>query len=145
MSWTSSSHCVSRKHCKACRGDRNFRQGIVSAGMAAEVDFACPLGLEIAKAAGLVLKALPATANGPGSILKKMIARIGIRVKPSCPCNARAAEMDARGCDWCAGHVPEIVDWMEKEAARRGMIFSRAVAAILVRAAIRQGRGRQKL
>lgn len=75
-----------------------------------------------------------------GSELKRLLGRFGITSTPSCSCNARAAEMDARGCDWCEQNLDAIVGWLRGEAGRRRLPFIEAAARILVRRAIKQAR-----
>lgn len=60
----------------------------------------------------------------PGTEMKKLIRR-WLRIEPDedCPCNAHAAEMDARGCRWCRANIDTIVGWLRAEADRRGLPF----------------------
>lgn len=76
--------------------------------------------------------------KGPGTELKKLLARFGIRAGRNCWCNARAAEMDRRGPKWCRENLDTIVAWLEDEAARRKLRFYRFGASLLVRLAIRR-------
>jgi hypothetical protein len=95
----------------------------------------------------LVAKYSPGTASnttaeprGPGTELKKLLATVGITATPNCSCNARAAEMDARGCDWCEANLDTIVGWLREEATKRGLPFLDAAGRLLVRRAIRNAR-----
>lgn len=78
--------------------------------------------------------------SGPGTELKKLLARIGITSTPTCSCNARARQMDAKGCDWCEANLGEIVGWLREEAAKRGLPFLDAAGRVLVRRAIANAR-----
>lgn len=81
--------------------------------------------------------------RGPGTELKKLLASFGITATPSCSCNAGAAlmdELEARFPGWCEGHMDEIVGWMRKEAAARGLPFLDVVGRLLVRRAVRNAR-----
>src|SRR5699024_4347952 len=51
--------------------------------------------------------------GGPGTELKKLLSRIGIRALGNCQCNARAAEMDRGGADWCRENLETIVGWLK--------------------------------
>jgi len=82
----------------------------------------------------------PVSAIGPGTALKKLLARIGITASPQCRCNKRAALMNARGPDWCEANIDTIVQWLREEAASRGLPFLDAAAKMLVRRAIRNAR-----
>ena len=82
----------------------------------------------------------PAGAGGAGTELKKLLGRIGIRSSPSCGCNARAREMDARGVAWCADNVETIVGWLREESQRRKLPFIAPAARLLVKAAIKNAR-----
>jgi hypothetical protein len=79
---------------------------------------------------------------GPGTELKRMLGRIGIKAEPGCKCTARAEEMDRRGCDWCEANVPTIVGWLREEAKKRGLPFLDAAAGLLVRRAIHNARSK---
>ena len=75
-----------------------------------------------------------------GTALKKLLARIGITATPDCKCNARAAEMDARGCRWCEENIETIVGWLREEATKRRLPFMDAAGMMIVRKAIRSAR-----
>ena len=77
---------------------------------------------------------------GPGTELKKLLAKLGIAVTPDCPCAARAALMDQTGCDWCEQNLDTIVAWMREESARRGVIFIEKAAKFLAKRAIARAR-----
>jgi hypothetical protein len=85
-------------------------------------------------------RAKPSPAGGAGTELKKMLGRIGIRSSPSCRCNARAREMDARGVAWCADNLETVVGWLREESQRRKLPFVAPAARLLVKAAIRNAR-----
>jgi hypothetical protein len=81
--------------------------------------------------------------GGPGTELKKLLAKIGITATPTCSCNARAREMDARGIEWCEAHLDQIVGWLREEAAKRRLPFFDAAGRVLVRRAIANARKEQ--
>lgn len=81
----------------------------------------------------------PAPPAGPGTELKRLLARIGI-TKGSCACNAHAAEMDAKGADWCIENIDTIVGWLREEAEKRRLPFADFAARLLVRRAVRKAR-----
>jgi len=78
--------------------------------------------------------------TGPGTALKSLLASIGITATPDCPCNARAAEMDRRGCDWCEANIDTIVGWLREQAEARGLPVLDAAGRVIVRRAIRNAR-----
>jgi hypothetical protein len=85
----------------------------------------------------------PAPTHGPGTELKKLLARIGITSTPSCSCNARARAMDeneAREPGWCEANLDEIVGWLREEATKRGLPFVDLAGRMLVRRAIGNAR-----
>ena len=82
----------------------------------------------------------PAPARGPGTELKKLLAVVGITATPDCSCNARAAEMDRQGCDWCEQNIDTIVGWLREQAEARGLPFLDVAGRMLVRRAIRNAR-----
>jgi hypothetical protein len=86
-----------------------------------------------------VVRPLP-EGKGPGSEMKKLLARVGITATPNCSCNKRAAIMDKNGPDWCEQHIDEIVGWLREEAAKRKLPFLDAAGRMLVRRAIKNAR-----
>jgi hypothetical protein len=81
-----------------------------------------------------------AAAGGPGTELKKLLAKIGITATPNCACNARAREMDAKGCEWVEANEATVVGWLRDEAGRRGLPFIDAAGRLLVRRAVANAR-----
>lgn len=80
-----------------------------------------------------------APTKGPGTELKKILAKIGITATPTCSCNARARKMDemeAKEPGWCEAHLDEIVGWLREEAKKRGLPFIDAAGRVLVKRAI---------
>ncbi len=80
----------------------------------------------------------PVASAGVGTELSRMLAAVGIHPTPTCPCKARAAEMDRRGVAWCKENIELIVAWLREEAERRRLPFAAAVGRVLVRRAIRR-------
>ncbi len=89
------------------------------------------------------LAAKAPTNVGPGTELKKGIARLGIKVKPSCACNRRVKEMNRHGTDWCRQNMDTIVGWLREEAARRRLPLVEIVARQLIKSAIRRAEKNQ--
>lgn len=86
----------------------------------------------------------PARQGGPGTELKRLLARLGIKPK-SCPCNRRAAEMDRRGPEWCRKNINRIAGWLLGEAKKRNWKLasvSRPAIKVLIRWAIRRSERR---
>ena len=81
-----------------------------------------------------------ATNGGPGTELKKLLARVGITASPTCSCNARARTMDANGCEWCEANIGQIVGWLREEATKRGLPFVDMAGRVLVKRAISNAR-----
>jgi hypothetical protein len=81
--------------------------------------------------------------HGPGTELKKLLARVGITATPDCACNARAAEMDRREQEtpgWCEANIDTIVGWLREQAEARGLPFLDLAGRMLVRRAISNAR-----
>lgn len=77
--------------------------------------------------------------QGPGTELRKLLqATLG--VKPCQTCKAYATRMDTNGVQWCQDNVETILDWLSNNAKKRGWIFSRTVARMLVKRAIKTSR-----
>ena len=79
-------------------------------------------------------------AHGPGTEVKKLLARVGIAATPDCACNARAAEMDRQGVEWCEANIDTIVGWLREQAEARGLPFLDLAGRLLVRRAIQNAR-----
>ena len=54
--------------------------------------------------------------------------------------NRRAAEMDARGVEWCEQNIEVIVGWLREEAGKRGLPFVDMAGTALVKLAIRKAK-----
>lgn len=83
------------------------------------------------------------TGKGPGTELKKLLARIGINATPDCKCNARAVFLDSmenHEPGWCEAHIDEVVGWLREEATKRGLPFLDAAGRMLVKRAIQNAR-----
>ena len=80
--------------------------------------------------------------TGPGTELSKLLKRLGIEPTPTCQCRAKAAEMDAWGCDEASKpeRIDEVVAVMRAEAEARGLPFLDMAGRLLVRRAIRNAR-----
>lgn len=85
----------------------------------------------------------PTATHGPGTELKKLLAKVGIKADSNCSCNARARAMnenEAREPGWCEAHLDEIVGWLREEAEKRKLPFVDMAGRMLVRRAIRNAR-----
>jgi hypothetical protein len=80
--------------------------------------------------------------HGPGTELSRLLKRFGIEPTPTCACRAKAAEMDAWGCDEASRpeRINEVVAVMRAEAEARGLPFVDLFAKVLVWWAIRKAR-----
>lgn len=93
--------------------------------------------------AGFQQRPVVPPSAGPGTELKKLLARAGIVAANNCSCNARARTMDANGCEWCEANIDEIVGWLREEATKRGLPFVDLAGRVLVRRAIANARKEQ--
>lgn len=82
--------------------------------------------------------------EGPGTELKKILARFGIRPVGDCKCNRRARRMDQEGIEWCRQNRDRIVGWLQEEAKKRKLPFVRRLGKVLVDRAIRNSEKRQE-
>jgi hypothetical protein len=91
---------------------------------------------------GFVKPMAQPSGSGPGTELKKLLAKVGITTKPGCACNKRARVMDEKGCDWCAENLSTITAWLKEEHTRQKIMFpfSETAVSLLVRYAIRRAR-----
>jgi hypothetical protein len=82
---------------------------------------------------------------GPGTELKRLLAKVGIYPTPECKCTQRATAMDSEGPDWCRENVETIVDWLEEESTRRKLPFVRLAGKLLVLRAIHNTRKKLRM
>ena len=84
----------------------------------------------------------PLPKSGPGTELSKLLKRFRIEPTPTCACRAKAAEMDAWGCEECEKpeRIAEVVAVMRAEAEARGLPFLDVAGRLLVRRAIANAR-----
>lgn len=81
--------------------------------------------------------------HGPGTELKKLLAKIGITSTPNCKCNARVKHMDAmekQEPGWCERNIDTVVGYLREAAADRGLPFLDVAGRVLVRRAISNAR-----
>lgn len=80
--------------------------------------------------------------GGPGTELKKILAKWPWKIVPTknCSCNARAKMMDSKERQepgWCLKNIDIIVGWLREEANKRKLPFLNFVGKLLVKRAIR--------
>ena len=73
-----------------------------------------------------------APQEGPGTELKKLLGRIGIKATSNCSCNARAREMDEKGVEWVRENVELVSGWLADQAKNRGLPYSAFVGKQLI-------------
>lgn len=78
--------------------------------------------------------------NGPGTILSKMLAKIGIKSTPNCSCRRRAMEMNNRGPDWCSENIDTIVGWLREESEKRKLPFVDFAGRLLIQRAVKMSK-----
>lgn len=78
--------------------------------------------------------------SGPGTQLKRRLARCGIVATKGCKCEPRSEEMDRNGPDWCEANIDTIVEWMREEATNRRLPFVEFVARRIANKAIAKAR-----
>lgn len=78
--------------------------------------------------------------TGPGTELKKLLAKMGIKSTATCQCNAHAIQMNLWGPDECERKIDQILVWLREEAGRKRLPFVDALARVVVRRAISNAR-----
>lgn len=89
---------------------------------------------------GRLAKKYSDETSGPGTELKKLLGKIGIKSSPTCSCNKRAKTMDENGIEWCEQNVETICDWLQEEATKRKLPFVRMAGRALIHLAIRKAK-----
>ncbi len=82
--------------------------------------------------------------NGPGSELKHLIAKFGLKPASNCKCAQHIREMDQKGVEWCEANITTITEWLREEAQRAKLPFTEIGAKLLIRKAISNARKKQK-
>lgn len=85
-------------------------------------------------------QAVTGGAGGPGTHLKSMLSKVGIKSTPTCSCSKKAKVMDDKGIEWCESNVDTIVGWLKEEAGKRKMPFVDFVARLIVKRAIKKAK-----
>lgn len=75
--------------------------------------------------------------SGPGTELKKILTRFGIRPGKNCKCERRARKMDQQGPKWCRENIDTIIGWLKEEANKRKLPFVNRLGKYLVNKAIK--------
>lgn len=57
--------------------------------------------------------------HGVGQQIKKALKALGLESSTTCSCNAKAAEWDAKGPDWCEENIPEILAYLKEQYVAR--------------------------
>jgi hypothetical protein len=78
--------------------------------------------------------------NGPGSILSKMLSKVGVKSSPTCSCKQRAITMNKNGIEWCENNMATILGWLKEESAKRNLPFVEIVAKMLVYRAVNKSK-----
>lgn len=76
--------------------------------------------------------------NGPGMELKLLLSKLRVFAKGDCNCARHADVMDQWGPAMCRKRMNTILGWLEEEAKKRHLPFSRFVAQRLVLFAIKK-------
>lgn len=84
----------------------------------------------------------PAPQEGPGTELKKLLAKIGIVPSANCSCNAKAREMNQKGAEWCEQNIETIIGWLrdEHQLQKVKLPFIEVGVKLLIKRAIRNAR-----
>ena len=83
--------------------------------------------------------------EGPGTELKGLLHRLGIKTGRNCRCNHHAIVMNQKGTKWCRENRQQVIDWMQEEAKKQGMPFSRGAASVLITVALWRSERNAKL
>ena len=84
--------------------------------------------------------------GGPGTELKKLLSKIGIKAKDGsegCKCSDRAKHMDymeQMEPGWCEKNIEEILGWLQEEAQKRKLPFIKTIARMIVKRAIKNSK-----
>lgn len=82
-------------------------------------------------------------SDGPGTELKKLLAKFGIQSNANCSCNERANIMDKEGNDWVEANMDTVLNWLQEESHKRKLPFFKTAAKVLVKKAIANSRKKE--
>ncbi len=82
--------------------------------------------------------------GGVGTELKNLISKLGLKPGLNCKCGQHIREMDTKGIAWCDENVYTITQWLQEEAERARLPFTKIGARILIRRAISNAKKKQK-
>lgn len=57
-------------------------------------------------------------AVGPGSVLKLLLRKMGLKPVPGCKCGERTRLMNKNGIEWCESNIDTIIGWLKEEDKR---------------------------
>ena len=83
-------------------------------------------------------------AEGAGTELGIILNKLKFEPKPGCKCDQHIQQMNINGTKWCSENEGTIISWLEEEARRANLPFTKLGAALLVKHAIRKAK-KQKL
>ena len=81
--------------------------------------------------------------RGVGTELKAMLSMVGIKQRKGCGCRTVQRYLDRKGISWCEEHIPKIVEMLECQAEKMKVRFSRFVASLAVRIAIKRAKHKE--
>lgn len=70
--------------------------------------------------------------RGPGTELKKILEKFGIRAKKDCGCSGYADVMDLKGPAWCLANLGEVTERLKNQAKKNKSLFLAPVARRMV-------------
>lgn len=80
------------------------------------------------------------SGRGVGTELKSILSLAGMRQRKGCGCQAVQRFLDRKSIAWCEDNMPMILDKLESQAKKLDVRFSRFVASLAVRLAIRRAK-----
>jgi len=70
--------------------------------------------------------------SGPGTELKKELAKLGFSTASGCGCSSKSNKMDKWGAEKCREKIEEITDWLVDAAKKNSWLTRIAVSAPIV-------------
>lgn len=78
--------------------------------------------------------------HGIGSHLKILLRRFGIKGMAGCNCSENARNLNRWNADMAEARIEEIVEMLRDAAEKQNMVFSKSIALLIIRRAIRNYR-----
>lgn len=94
--------------------------------------------LKKSKPLPVALDTIEQDSVGVGNILYGLLQQINVKYNIECSCSSKLTILNKKGCSWCEKNISTILKWMEEEASKQKIPFSKHYAKALIKLAIKK-------